>query len=521
MANITITKNDPGGLLAGVPLLDATIRAAVAYLEQYVVFKGTLDIDVQVVTTDTGRFAGTGDSALRGKDAQGLDLWEASLLAESRAGVDPRPATADLTIYIDPQSSYLARLWWDPAIASSLAANPPNDRTDAFSVVLHELLHGMGVVGWRDIESGQLPTSYLSVWDSLLRIAGSRASFDGQAVQALLGEPVEVRLGGSQGAYHLGNAPTDPRSALSGTTMPWLEASNLNGWYFYDGERYTLGRLELAILQDLGWTMKTTTLADVVNRWDDRVGSRYMVGWETDEQLTGDVLDDRIEGRGGRDLLVGLDGKDHLDGGAGNDELRGGGGRDYLVGGAGDDSVDGGADLDVAAYSLARASYAVARSANGAITVTALGGSEGRDALAGVERLWFADQGLAFDLDGAAGLVARLLGVVFGPDALRQKAWVGIGLDLFDAGQTTTQVAQLALDARLGPGATHADIVTLLYTNLFDRGPAADELAFYKGWLDRAEQTPASLALLAAGLELNAQRIDLVGLTGNGIEFSG
>lgn len=42
------------------------------------------------------------------------------MVAESRTGVDPHPTTADLSIYIDPTSSYLAQMWWDPNIATRL-----------------------------------------------------------------------------------------------------------------------------------------------------------------------------------------------------------------------------------------------------------------------------------------------------------------------------------------------------------------------------------------------------------------
>ncbi len=336
MTAVNITTVDPTNQLATLPMLGATIRAAVSYLEQFVVFKGTLDIQILVETTSTGRFAGNGSVAYVGVQ-NGLDTWEPAMLAESRSGTDPDPQVADFSIYIDPGSSYLAQLWWDPDIATSLANNPPGGVTDAFTVVVHELLHGMGIAGWRDHETGALPANYQSVWDSMVSVIEGNAFFDGAATQALLGTPVEVRLGGSQGTYHLGNGPT-----VANSQMPWIEGSISNSYYYYLGERYSLGRLELALLEDLGWTMKATALTDVVNRWDDRATPLYRVGWETDEQLVGDVLADRIEGRGGNDLLVGLDGNDTLDGGTGNDTLLGGEGGDYLWGGAGNDRIDGG-----------------------------------------------------------------------------------------------------------------------------------------------------------------------------------
>jgi Ca2+-binding RTX toxin-like protein len=322
MFNLNIQVNDPNNNLAAYPLLIQTVKAAVAYLNQFVEFNGTLDLRIQVEKTETGRFAGSGSVAFKASQA-GIDIWEPAFLAESRTEVDPDPSQPDMTIYIDPTSTYLSGLWWDPNITSGLASRVPKDKTDAFTVVVHELLHGMGITGWRDPTTGTLPGSYGSVWDSLISVQDGKAKFTGKSVVDLIGSPVEVMLGGTQGGKHLGNYPNPQAS-----TMPWLEWDNFNGYYYFFGERYLLGRLDLAILQDLGWTIKKNTVVDVVNRPDNGPSPLYMVGWDDAEQIIGDVLNDRIEGRGGDDLLVGLNGDDLLIGGAGNDTIRGGAGMD-------------------------------------------------------------------------------------------------------------------------------------------------------------------------------------------------
>lgn len=495
MATIKLTTNDPQGRLSAFPLLVPTLQAAVDYLDRYVVFRGTLDIEINVESTSTGRFAGNGDISFAGR-RNGRDIWEASLVAESRTGVDPNPSKADLSIYIDPASSYLAHLWWDPAIATSLSANPPDDRTDGFTVLVHELLHGMGIVGWRDITTGALPGDYGSVWDSLVTVSGGKASFGGPATVALLGQPVEVRLGGSQGAFHLGAGPNP-----AGSTMPWIESANFNSYYYYDGERYTLGRLELALLQDIGWTLEPgITLTDVVNTWDDRGMALYRVGWDTDETIDGDVFGDRLEGRGGNDLL------------------RGGDGNDTLAGGAGNDRLEGGTGLDMASWSLSRASYSVGKQ-GGSVIVQALTGAEGRDELLQVERLQFADRRTALDLDGAAGLTARLIGAVFGPGEVRNPGYVGIGLGYLDGGMRQVDLARLAIDARLGPSASALDVVNLLYTNVVGTAPSAQAAREYTDLLANGTYDKGSLTLMAAMTDLTAQRIDLTGLAGTGLDY--
>lgn len=518
MATLALTVSDPQGRLAGLPLLVPTLQAALDYIDRYVVMRGTVDVEIVVETTSTGRFAGSGDVAFAGSRG-GLNTWEAALLAESRSGTDPRPGHADLSIYIDPASNYLAQMWWDPAIASRLDANPPDDRTDAFTVMVHEILHGMGIIGWRSAETGELPAGAddQSVWDSQLQVSGGRAVFAGPATTSLLGQPVEVRLGGSQGGFHLGNGPD-----LGASAMPWIERANFNSYHYYLGERYTIGRLELALLQDLGWTLEGgITLTDVVNTWEDRSNTHYKVGWDSDESLSGDVLADHIEGRGGRDLLAGLDGDDRLDGGEGDDTLLGGDGRDSLSGGAGNDRIEGGAGLDQAHFALVRSAYAVSAGAAG-VVVQALSGGEGCDEMVQVERLRFADLGLAFDLgpDAAAGLTARLIGAVFGPQQVGNPAYVGIGLQLFDGGASALDVAQLAITARVGGTGSHTDVVRALYVNVVGVAPDAEALRTYTALLDAGTDSPASLALMAARLELTAERIDLVGLAAAGLEFT-
>ena len=463
-----------------------TLQAAVNYIDSYVVFRGTLDIEINVESTATGRFAGNGDVSFAGR-REGRDTWEASMVAESRTGIDPNPSKADFSIFIDPSSSYLARLWWDPAIATSLAANPPDDKTDAFTVLVHELLHGMGIVGWRDITTGALPGDYWSVWDSLVTVNGGKATFGGPTTVALLGQPVEVRLGGSQGAFHLGNGPE-----LANSTTPWIEGSNFNSYYYYDGERYTLGRLELALLQDIGWTLEPgITLTDVVNPWDDRTTPRYKVGWDRDEVITGDAFADRLEGRGG------------------NDTLRGGDGNDVIIGGSG---------LDMAVFARARSNYAVSKTSTN-LVVTATAGAEGRDELQTVERLQFADRRVAFDLDGAAGLTARLIGAVFGATEVRNLNYVGIGLQYLDGGMRDVDLARLAIDARLGAAASNLEVVNLLYTNVVGSAPSADVARGYTDLLANGTHTKGSLTLLAAMTDLEALRIDLVGLAASGLDY--
>jgi hypothetical protein len=192
---------------------------------------------LNVESTSTGRFSATGDTAFAGR-RDGRDTWESSLVAEARTGVDPNPSKADVSIYIDPGSSYLAHLWWDPAIGTSLSANPPNDRTDAFTVLVHELLHGMGIVGWRDIDTGALPGDYQSVWDSLVTVNGNRASFGGAATMACWGSRPRCGWVGRKGPSTWATGRRLATAAWPGskppistvTTTTTVNATRWGGW---------------------------------------------------------------------------------------------------------------------------------------------------------------------------------------------------------------------------------------------------------------------------------------------------
>lgn len=181
-------------------------------------------------------------------------------------------------------------------------------------------------------------------------------------------------------------------------------------------------------------------------------------------------------------------------------------------------NFDGLAGIDTVVLAQPRAAYALNTAATPDLLSTA-GGSV-QYALSSIERLRFTDSQLALDLDGHAGQVAKLIGAVFGAAAVQDPVFVGIGLQLADSGNSPEALAQLALDARLGPGASAQAVVTLLYTNVVGVAPGEADLAFYTGLLGAGTYTPASLCLLAADTSLNQAQINLVGLAQTGLAFA-
>ena len=205
--------------------------------------------------------------------------------------------------------------------------------------------------------------------------------------------------------------------------------------------------------------------------------------------------------------------------------LLGGNGHDTISLSAGQFNVDGGAGIDTAVIAQPRASFTTSAKLGGfnlasTGTGTGTGTSGSAYALTQVERVQFSDGRLALDVNGAAGTTAKILGAVFGAATVKtQPDYVGIGLSFLDRGTPYESLMQLALDARLGVGASHARVVTELYTNVVGVAPPAADLAFYTALLDNRTYTPAALGMLAADTDLNLLNIDLVGLATTGITF--
>jgi serralysin len=206
---------------------------------------------------------------------------------------------------------------------------------------------------------------------------------------------------------------------------------------------------------------------------------------------------------------------EHAAGSPADDTMLGNAANNRLSGGAGNDTIDGAAGIDTAVYVAARSAYNVAVG-NASVTVS---GSEGNDTLTRIERLQFSDMKVALDLDGFAGITAKILGAVFGRESVENKQYAGIGLGLLDGGTSYFDLMQLALNARLGANAGAETVVNLLYTNVVGVAPGAAELATFTGMLNSGVHSATTLGILAADTSLNIANVNLVGLTQTGLEY--
>ena len=184
------------------------------------------------------------------------------------------------------------------------------------------------------------------------------------------------------------------------------------------------------------------------------------------------------------------------------------------------DNFDGGPGIDTVIYDKTISNYIVKTGVNG-MEVSSANFSEGADWLLNIERLQFADKGLAFDLDGHAGVAAKTLGLVFGTEATQVPIYVGICLDYLDNKHyTADQLMHEALSIRLGNDSANADkVVSFLYERVTGVLPVQAEKDKYVGWISSGTFTTDGLAVFASELSLNPITAQLTGLATTGLVF--
>ena len=194
---------------------------------------------------------------------------------------------------------------------------------------------------------------------------------------------------------------------------------------------------------------------------------------------------------------------------------------DIIKGQPGTDFFDGGVGIDTVVYSGPLEQYTLKKS-SARFVVSESTGSDDTDYLTSIERLQFSNAKLALDLDGHAGDAVKIIGSLLGPKFIEDKALVSVVLGLLDQNYTKTQIASLGLSTplyqSLAGSASNEDFVKYVFNNVVGRPPQTDELNTYLSMLSQGS-TQAELAVLAADTELNALRIDLVGLVQHGIAY--
>ena len=197
----------------------------------------------------------------------------------------------------------------------------------------------------------------------------------------------------------------------------------------------------------------------------------------------------------------------------GNDEdniitLNGGG--DYINGGGGIDTII--VDFSWSEYRL----ISIEDRYPQMLRLPSFGGISVRN----VERISFLDADVAVDMNGNAGITAKILGAFLGASGIERTDLVGFGLDLLDSGTTYEEFLQAALDAVFGQSPSGAELVNHFYGTLTGQSAPQSLIDQYGSLIDNGSLSPVSLAMQVAENELNLQNIDLVGLATKGIEYT-
>jgi len=196
---------------------------------------------------------------------------------------------------------------------------------------------------------------------------------------------------------------------------------------------------------------------------------------------------------------------------------------DTIKGGPGIDFFDGGLGLDTVVYSGPQERYTINKTGNRYV-VSESTGSDDTDYLSNIERLQFSNGKVALDVEtGNAGEAAKLIGALLGPTYVKDKALAGIVINLLDQKYSSDTIANLGLATpmflSMAGSSSNTDFVKQVFTNVVGRPPTPSESSTYVNMLD-AGTSQSALALMAAHTDLNAARIDLVGLIQHGLEFA-
>ncbi len=342
MSLYTLTISDSKNLLSDS--VKALIRTDVDYvisncIDQFVDWKGTLDFKVNIKTNAAffkevswAKNLANSDGCLPGTEMAWVGSKKSNLI-EATTGKDLNGTQSDagFTIYLGVDGTvklFGVPLWLDPDPAFNKTPEIPVGHYDFVSVALHEIIHTLAFDGVSDKSSP---------FGALSKRVGDHYNFSGPNVTALMG----------------GSLPITPDNhVVSSLCLPYADSGLMRDGGEYNNNRWDIGRIELAVMKDLGYDVGTNLAGLSYTDIDDK--DTAIVGIASADKIYGDFHDNQITGS------------------------------------AGNDSIDGGAGNDTAYYSAERANYTITKTATG-YTVTDNIGTDGVDALISVESLVFTD----------------------------------------------------------------------------------------------------------------------------------
>jgi hypothetical protein len=387
--------NSAGVTQSLVDQVEALTSYAIGLWSNALAGNATANVQVSIVEgTSSGRAqGGNGTSGFLGT-FDGRDVFEPGVAYELRTGKElGRP---DEDIHIDIEKAYLLnQLFLDstPETANDI----PLLRVDALSVLVHEVGHGLGFIGYYDEADDTFDFGANTPYDTRIRQISGETYFEGPNVTAVFGGDLPLT---DNNYTHYGNTSANPVGSSDPLT------GLMNGVAYYTGYRYTISSLDLAVMADLGLGTIRNDIFDLPYQHDFNGGA----GIDTvDYGRSAAAVNVSLAIAGPQNIGGGVTGTlvsienlsgspfaDNLTGSGANNVLSGGAGNDILTGGGGNDQIDGGGGNDIAYYSGNRSQYAVTRQADGyRIRDTRAGGNDGEDFVKGIETFHFAGGNVA------------------------------------------------------------------------------------------------------------------------------
>ena len=252
--NYSVTLNDSSNVGGSADTsLVYDLEQALNIWQRYILGIGTMVVSLNILPTSVGRADGGPTSSYNVGTNGGLAVYEPSSQYELTTGQHVPGTTSDITINIDP--GYFQYIDLDYGL--SWSSQVPGNVINPINVFLHELMHGFGMTGWYS-QSGQLPGAYESTFDKLIQKTATGANFVGANAEAAYGGPVPLTTNSTtQNYYHFGNQQSDLYATPSTVKDP-LTLDLMNGIVFYPDYQYAISNLDIGVLKDLGYSIRTT-----------------------------------------------------------------------------------------------------------------------------------------------------------------------------------------------------------------------------------------------------------------------
>ena len=267
----------------------------------------------------------------------------------------------------------------------------------------------------------------------------------------------------------------------------------------------------------------------------DLPGVGFAVVWQGENENNDfDIYVQRFNANGeiiGRNSINGTDAGDVLIGTLFADDIFCFNGQDTIISSLGSDSVYGGAGLDTYIYDKEKSFFTIDNNTfpkENDVFVQKLWiiSNDSQDFLYDIERIVFSDTKLAVDLEGNAGFVVKLLGVLLGRDKILDKSLVGQSLSIIDEGKSQNELIASTLkdagfiDANYSDtNKLHSALVATLWENAVGGSYAPESAKPFVEGLDEGSFSMVELVNVAANTDYNKTAIDLTGLMTSGIEY--